>query len=101
MKITDKNTGRTADIMLRYWRGGWDAGFEPCCLADLAEADLSGRWDDETESYQIDDLAGFIDWWQTEVDRANADPDYSGDGLVGIPADLKERGDEWILIVED
>lgn len=100
MKITDKNTGKSAEVQLRYYRGGWDSDLEPCCLADLAAADLSGAWDNEAESYMIDNLDGFVAWWQGEVTKANADPDYSGDALVGIPADLKERGDEWILTID-
>lgn len=99
MKLTDKNTGETLEVSLHYFRGGFNPDLGPCCLADLASGELSGRYDVETDSHIVDDLEGFVDWWTDEANKANADPEYQGDGLIGITADCKERGDEWCLII--
>ena len=99
MKLTDKKSGETLDVALSYFRGGFNPDLGPCCLADLASGELSGRYDVETDSHIVDDLDSFVDWWENEVNCANTNPDYQGDGLVGVPVECRERGDEWCLNV--
>lgn len=100
MKIKNMNTHENVNISLRLWRGGWDAGFEPDALQDLAEADLNAcpRDEDRNPMMSADELEAFVAWWTEEVARANTGRD--GDGLQGLTADEISRGDEWMLLVE-
>lgn len=97
--ITDT---RKVKIELRFWRSGWNAGYEPDCFADM-DTDWHSHWDSEAEACMVTDkeLDEIISWWQDEVDSANADPDYEGDALTGIDIVNAEEGSEWCLIVED
>ena len=100
MKIINTTTNKSVDISLRLWRGGWDAGFEPDALQDLAEADLNACPLDEDRNPMMsaDELQAFIDWWTDEVASANTGRD--GDGLCGLTEVEIERGDEWMLTVK-
>ena len=100
MKIINTTTNKSVDISLRLWRGGWDAGFGPDALQDLAEADLNAcpRDEDRNPMMSADDLRAFICWWTDEVARANTGRD--GDGLCGLTEAEVARGDEWMLSVE-
>lgn len=100
MKIINTTTNKSVDISLRLWRGGWNAGFEPDALQDLAAADLNEclRDEDRNPMMSADDLRAFISWWTDEAAGANTGRD--GDGLQGLTADEISRGDEWMLSVE-
>ncbi len=100
MKIINTTTNKSVDISLRLWRGGWNAGFEPDALQDLAESDLNECPRDEGRNPMMSAamIEEFIGWWEGEVARANTGRD--GDGLQGLTAAEIERGDEWMLTVK-
>lgn len=100
MKIINSTTNKSVDVALRLWRGGWNAGFEPDVLQDLAADDLNNCPHDEDHNPMMsaDALKDFVDWWTGEIVRSNSGRD--GDGLQGLTADEISRGDEWMLSVE-
>lgn len=100
MKIINSTTNKSVDVALRLWRGGWNAGFEPDVLQDLAADDLNDRPLDEDGNPMMsaNDLCAFVDWWADEIARSNSGRD--GDGLQGLTAEEIDCGDEWILSVE-
>lgn len=100
MIIVNTTDNTKVDVTLHLWRGGWDAGFEPDVIQDLASDDLNSRPhdDDGHPMMSAADLQAFIDWWEDETQRANSGRD--GDGLQGLTADEIDRGDEWMLSVE-
>ena len=40
-----------------------------------------------------------VDWWEAEVNSANQGE--NGDGLCGLTEKEIEKGDEWVLTVEE
>lgn len=100
MKIINSTTNKSVDVALRLWRGGWNAGFEPDVLQDLAADDLNDRPRDEDGNPMMsaNDLCAFVDWWTDEIARSNSGRD--GDGLQGLTAEEIDCGNEWILSVE-
>lgn len=93
---------RKVKIELCFWRGGWNAGYEPDCFADM-DTDWHKYWDSELEACKITDveLDEIIKWWEAEVDGANDDPGYEGDALTGVSYTDSDDGCEWRLFVED
>lgn len=108
---------RTVKIALRYWRGGWDAGYDPDCFSDLevnfplTHDMLPGSSDYTATDAEVDEL---ITWWRQECANANAgydherysnDEDYlqygpEGEVLAALTDEQRARGDEWILIID-
>lgn len=97
MTIINTTDNTKVDVSLRLWRGGWDAGFEPDALQDIAASDLNEcpRDEDGNPMMSAADLHAFTDWWADEIARANTGRD--GDGLCGLTEVEIERGDEWML----
>ena len=100
MIIINTTDNTKVDVTLHLWRGGWNAGFEPDALQDLASDDLNPRPhdDDGYPMMSADDFHAFIDWWTDEIARSNSGRD--GDGLQGLTAEEIARGDEWMLTVD-
>lgn len=100
MKI--KTEKRTVNVTLRIWRGGWSAGYEPDCFDDLGR-EFAALHPEEGENGEIiapeEDLTAMIEWWEAECAAANRGED--GDGLQGLTAKERERGDEWVLTVTE
>lgn len=101
--MTIKTENSICTITLKYWHGGWDAGFDPDCFDDLeCNFPMDHRGRDEEDDLIIlageADTAALIDWWKSECGAAN-----SGDGsdvLDPLSDEARERGDEWVLDVE-
>lgn len=96
MTIKIKESGRSFEVRLQRWNGGW----EPDCFHDM-ETNFPREHESEdgsilaTES-EFEDL---IDWWDTETDNANDGID--GDGLLGLTEAEREQGIEWCLFVKE
>lgn len=108
---------RTVNIALRYWRGGWNAGYVPDCFDDFevnfasTHAMLDGSSDYAATDAEVDEL---IAWWEQECLTANAGYDHErypddevyeqlgpdGEVLAALTDEQRERGDEWVLIVD-
>lgn len=103
--MTIKTESRMITIALRLYRGGWDAGYEPDCFADLENGSFACEYgkgyDDDTDTILASDADAqrLIDWWQDECDTANGGDD--GDCLLALSDDEISRGDEWNLIVDE
>ena len=103
--MTIKTESRIINIALRLWRGGWNAGFEPDCFADLENGDFSREYgkgyDDDTDAILASDADAqtLIAWWRDECDSANSGND--GECLLALSEDEIDRGDEWQLIVDE
>ena len=102
MKIRTENHEYIAE--LRVWRGGWNAGYDPDFLSDAEPAFFDGHYDYDSDSDTVimteAELKELCDWWEKEAEAASKDPDYTGDGLVGLTADEIETGDEYVFICE-
>lgn len=102
---TDKNT---YTLSLNLWRGGWDAGYEPDCFGDLCNGfavDIINGDVVEVEPgvYQMseDYLSYICSFWEDECRHANSDPDYEGDGLMGLSEDAVSSGDSWVFSCDE
>ena len=120
--MTIRSEIRTVEISLRYWNGGWNAGYDPDCFDDLEpnfpEQFTERAEDDDTIILAPEsELAELIDWWKNERDTANAgyDHDEFADDeafeaynqscgwtdviLTPLTDEARDRGDHWDLIV--
>lgn len=103
--MTIKTESKMINIALRLWRGGWDAGLEPDCFADMDNGSFArefgkGREDGSDTILASDaDTQNLIAWWRSECDTANGGED--GDCLQALSSEEIARGDEWQLIVDE
>ena len=91
MIIRTTDTNELVTVELRSWE---ETQWSPDCFNDLecnfaAEHEFDEEQNTLASKSEVNDL---IDWWQHEVDSANADPEYEGDGLCAL-------GKEWTLDV--
>lgn len=94
MRFKIQESGKLFDVTLSTpedWRRNVDS------TQDLMSSAVDGLEHDDFEGFYIISQAKFdemIEWWKKEVNYANADPDYIGDGLSGaVP------GNEWELSI--
>lgn len=103
--MTIKTESKIINIALRLWRGGWNAGYEPDCFADLENGSFAREFgkglDEETGAILASDAdtQKLIDWWQSECDAANIGED--GEVLLALSDEERERGDEWTLFTDE
>ena len=103
--MTIKTESKIINIALRLWRGGWNAGYEPDCFADLENGSFAREFgkglDEETGAIlaSYSDTQNLIAWWRDECDIANSGND--GDCLLALSGDEIDRGDEWQLLVDE
>lgn len=103
--MTIKTESKLITIALRLYRGGWDAGYEPDCFADMDSGSFAREFgkgiDDETGAILASDAdtKDLVSWWQDECDTANRGED--GDCLIALAEDEIDRGDEWTLFVDE
>lgn len=103
--MTIKTETKIINITLKLWRGGWNAGYEPDCFADMENGSFAREFGKGTEDgdYAIlasdEDVKNLITWWQGEVDTANRGED--GEVLVALTDEERDNGDEWNLIVDE
>lgn len=94
-----KTETRIVSISLRLWRGGWDAGYEPDCVADMDNGGFAREWgkgfDDGAIIASDMDVDSYIRWWQNDCRDANNGED--GDTLVALTEEERDRGDEWVF----
>lgn len=104
MKI--KTEKRLVNISLRYWEGGWNAGYEPDCFQDL-EPNFPLMFPREEDEYGCSNvilcpeknLCELIDFWEEECIAANEGE--NGDVLEALTDEEIENWDGWNLIVEE
>lgn len=99
--MTIKTEKRLVEISLRYWKGGWNAGYEPDCFQDL-EPNFPMQFP-EREEYAIlcleKELVELIDFWSEECDLANeGEP---GDVLEALTDAEIDNGDGWNIFVNE
>ena len=110
MDFKVKDTGKVATVELNRWHHGFNAGWDIDESQDLMASAVDGLELDDDGNYLISqaELDELIDWWQDEVNKANADPyEYCGDGLTGTrygynPEDCVNDPDpdEWHLSID-
>lgn len=105
--MTIKTEKRLVDISLRYWRGGWNAGYEPDCFQDL-EPNFPVQFPEREENEDgfpcailcpEKELVELIDFWSEECDLANEGE--TGDVLEALTDAEIENGDGWNLFVNE
>ncbi|MBQ6664084.1 MAG: hypothetical protein IJM68_00710 [Synergistaceae bacterium] len=112
MQFKVKDSGHIVDVELKLWHNGLDAGWGIDESQDLMATSVDRLELDVDEGCYIitqKQLDEMLDWWQHEVDCANAAPyEYEGEGLTGTryghnPADYEDKPapDEWRLQVWD
>lgn len=103
--MTIKTETKTINITLKLWRGGWNAGYEPDCFADMDNGSFAREFGKGTEEGSTailasdEDAKNLISWWQDEVDTANRGED--GEVLVALTDEERDNGDEWDLVVDE
>ena len=103
--MTIKTESKTINITLKLWRGGWNAGYEPDCFADMDNGSFAREFGKGTEEGSTailasdEDAKNLISWWQDEVDTANRGED--GEVLVALTDEERDNGDEWDLVVDE
>ena len=103
--MTIKTETKTINITLKLWRGGWNAGYEPDCFADMDNGSFAREFGKGTEEGSTtilasdEDTRNLIAWWQNEVDTANRGED--GEVLVALTDEERDNGDEWDLVVDE
>ena len=95
MIIRTTDTHKAYKPTLKFWTGGWNAGYGPDCLEDLSEGDttLSNRDQFGNIYLTAAEYAEFSAWWTAECDNANHGID--GDGLLGLDDEQIEAGNGW------
>lgn len=103
--MTIKTESGIYTIELRYWEGGWNAGFTPDCFDDLEvnfPMEHPHEYDDDYRGNVIvttdADLKGLVDWWENEC--ASANEGEGGDCLGVLTAEERDRDEGWVLEVK-
>ena len=98
-------------IVLKMWRGGWNAGYEPDCFDDMEVNFRHDHLNEETGEIMAteEEVKELVEWWEDEVAVANAgepgDDDEPpienywehGDCLVPLTVGEIENGDGWCV----
>lgn len=94
MTIRTTDTNEIIKIELRSFDG---LNWSPDCFDDLGcNFAMYNKMDDDFRVLASrSDVDAEIAWWQAEIERANADPDYEGEGLCA-----SYDGSEYSLFVD-
>ena len=100
---------RLVRITLKYWEGGWNAGYQPDCFDDLEVQFRLDHWDEEADEIRATEaeVKELAEWWDDEAAVANAgelgdddEPPISdywehGEWLTPLTAQKLDNGDTW------